>query len=1540
PPARRARILAASGARVVLGEGPGAVGLDEVRDAAPRGAGLPDVPSDPDRPAYVIFTSGSTGEPKGVVVSHRAAANTIDDLNARFGVGPEDRCLAVSALDFDLSVYDLFGLLGAGGAVVLVEEDDRREARRWLELVRRWGVTVWNSVPALLDMLLVAAEETTDKLPIRLVLLGGDWVGLDLPDRFHRRSPTGQLVGLGGTTETAIHSTVCEVDHVPPHWHSIPYGTPLGNQRCRVVDAQGRDCPDWVPGELWIGGGSVAEGYQGDPDRTADRFVEHEGARWYRTGDLGRYWPDGTLEFLGRRDHQVKIRGHRIELGEVEAALHSFPGVTSAAVTSAGGIGPGPGGARLVAFVTTATGTLDDDLLRALLADRLPSYMLPERVVCRDVLPLSTNGKVDRKALRVLAEAEDVDIAFEPPAGDVEAAVAAIWAELVGAPRVGRADSFFALGGDSLLATRMLVRLGTEGIGTAEGGAVPLRRLFAHPVLADFAADLVRGELRVESPSLVPDVERRFEPFPLTDVQRAYWLGRAADFTLGGVGSHWYWEFDGDGVDLGRLEDAVNRLVARHEMLRAVFDEDGNQRILTSVPRFAIDVLDALGDGAAERAALREALSHRSFDTSRWPLLDIRAVRAGSSTRLAFSFDYAVLDALSIVIFFTELSRLYEDADAALPSVDVSFRDYVLQARPGAGELEAAQVYWRSRLDDLPPPPQLPLAMEPELIATPRFVRRDSRLDRDAWHRLATAARALNLTPAAVLAAAYGEVLSAWSERPDLTLNLTLFDRRPVHPDIDHVVGDFTSLLLVTHRPEAGDAWADTVRRLQEELWTSMEHRALPATWVLRELARRSQSMDVGMPVVFTSALGVAPEGFDLSTPFGEHVWGLSQTPQVWLDCQVMELDGELRFNWDAVEELFPEGMLDAMFGAYVGLLEWLAAPGRDWSEPLPPLLPQAQAAVRAAVNDTGAATVPRLLHAPFFELAAAAPFRLALAWGESGSTTYGELAAAATSLAAGLAALGVGPGDAVVVSLPKGPAQVEAVLGVLAAGGVYVPVGVDQPPARRARILAASGARVVLGEGTEALGLDQVRAAAPPGAGLPDVAADPDRPAYVIFTSGSTGEPKGVVVSHRAAANTIDDLNARFGVGPDDRALAVSALDFDLSVYDLFGLLGAGGAVVLVEEEDRREARRWLELVRRWDVTVWNSVPALLDMLLVAAEDGGPAPNLQLVLVSGDWVGLDLPPRAHALCSGCRFVAMGGATEAAIWSNFVEVDEVPAHWRSIPYGRPLGNQRYRVVDARGRDCPDWVPGELWIGGAGVAEGYQGDADRTADRFVERNGLRWYRTGDVGRYWPDGTLEFLGRRDHQVKIRGHRIELGEVEAALQAHPAVSAAMAAAVDGAAGAKRLVAFVAAADDFDPDGLVAFLADRLPSAMLPEQVVALPQLPLTENGKLDRAALSSLAVDSAPEPSSELPHGPIEELLAELWRDLLGVEDVGRRDSFFALGGDSLLATRLAQAVRVRFGVELTLRRLFADPTVAGLAELLGDRCDAVAMEEGVL
>ena len=871
-------------------------------------------------------------------------------------------------------------------------------------------------------------------------------------------------------------------------------------------------------------------------------------------------------------------------------------------------------------------------------------------------------------------------------------------------------------------------------------------------------------------------------PFPLTDIQQAYLVGRAAELELGKVGCHAYREFDCKAVDLPRLEQAWNKLVARHPMLRAVFSADGTQRVLDTVPPYRIEVEDLRGapDAQAILQQSREARSHRVFDPERWPLFEINAIQLDDRVRLSVGIDLLIADAAALITLFREWGDFSREPDRDLPPLAGRFADHARQLpQPTARE----RAYWEARLDSLPPGPDLPRLL---LSQPPRFVRRSLKLEATRWRELKQAARAHGLTPSALVAAIYADILAAWNRRTHFSLILTQF---AAPEGMQGVVGDFTSTILL-EVDASPRSFLERARAVQKRLLTDLDHAAMSGIAVLRELRRRRPDVEP-VSVVFTSALGHPGLDPDAPSPLawlGQTVFAITQTPQVAMDHHVFEEDGALVASWDVVEALFPAGVVDAMVQAYGALLQILAT-ATDWE--------------RGAIAFPGpraaseAAAAPELLHAAFERQARATPKRTALIAADF-ELDYETLDAASTHLAATLVdrLAGASRDRLVAVVLPKGWRQIAAVLAIAKAGAAYLPIDPALPAERRQRLIER-GEALVLGDPAEidqALQVARSNAIVPT---LPDV-DDPSRLAYVIYTSGSTGEPKGVMIEHRAAVATVAEINRRWSVGPDDRILGLSSLSFDLSVYDIFGLLGVGGALVLPDPEANRDPAHWSELLTRHGVTIWNSVPALMAM---QAEYGLPQGHkLRLVMMSGDWVPVELVQRLQAASPGTRIVSLGGATEASIWSNAHEIDSLDPSWPSIPYGTPLKGQMLHVVNGRGEDCPDWVIGEIEISGAGVARGYWRDPAQTAERFRvdPRTGQRRYRTGDLGRFRPYATtsgatpIEFLGREDFQVKVQGYRIELGEIETTLASHPDVQQVVVTALP-TAGDKALHAFV---------------------------------------------------------------------------------------------------------------------------------------------------
>lgn len=1050
-------------------------------------------------------------------------------------------------------------------------------------------------------------------------------------------------------------------------------------------------------------------------------------------------------------------------------------------------------------------------------------------------------------------------------------------------------------------------------------------------------------------------------PFPLGVMQHAYWLGRAENQRLGGVAAHLYVEFDGADLAPEALSAAVLDLIRRHPMLRTRIREDGLQEVLP-VPDRSPLVIDDLRDGdpGPALARLREERSHGKLDIEHGEVIRIcLSLLPDGAHRLHIDVDMFAADAMSYRRLTEDLAILYSRnaglAHAeALPALGTTYREYRLRhaveyAEDGAraARMEADRQWWAQRLGDLPEPPALPFVPEERRADPRRSERLFTRITAEETAQLRRRARARGLTPAMVVAGVFAQVLLRWSSTDRMLLNLPLFAREAFHPDIDAVVGDFTNSVLVGVDDEPGRTIAENAARVAEAVHTAAAHSSWTGLNVLRDLGR-DRGRAVTANVVFTSGLDLGELfGSAVRRVFGEPVHIISQGPQVDLDAQIVDYDGGLLVNWDLRRDALPEGMAHDMFAAFEAVLRGLCTTDAAWDAPVDIPLPPGQAEARARANDTAAEIPPRTLHGAVLAHAATRPDDIALLPDVGEPVRYGALVAAARRTAGDLRDAGVRPGDHVALLLPRGPLQATAILGCLIAGAAYVPIGIGQPGSRRDAIIADSGAGVLLAGGAEPVppGVRHLEVPDPrrfAGTGFPDpggeVADDPSAVAYVLFTSGSTGRPKGVEVSHDAAINTIDSISRRFGCavaaerGRPPTSLALSGYDFDLSVLDLFLPLGLGGRVVLPGEDRARDADAWLELCRTQGVDLINCAPGLVAMLAAAAS-GGRLPGLRLLLTGGDRV----PPRLmHELVAanpGLTAVALGGATEAAIHStsHIIGVDD-DTGVASVPYGRPLDNVRLRVVDALGRDVPDHVVGELWIGGRGVAERYCGDPDRTAERFVEYGGLRWYRTGDLVRYRPDGSVEYVGRSDGQVKVRGFRVELGEIEAALESLPEVAEAIAVVVDGT----PCAAVRPTGDEparIDPGGIQDRLADLLPGHMIPSRILIRDELPVTANGKKDRGVVRAWVGDHDAGEAPVPPANALEEALRYMLAQVIERPVDSVVADFFDLGGDSIQATVFTARVRELLGIgRMTVADVLEHPTVRALAGRLVELEDA--------
>ncbi|MFD2764819.1 non-ribosomal peptide synthetase [Micromonospora eburnea] len=1043
----------------------------------------------------------------------------------------------------------------------------------------------------------------------------------------------------------------------------------------------------------------------------------------------------------------------------------------------------------------------------------------------------------------------------------------------------------------------------------------------------------------VALPEITPDPADRHEPFPPSDIQMSFLVGSREGLEYH-VRPHQYMEVDFPELDPTRFERALNAAARRHRHSLVVVREDMMLQTVRDPEPIPVEVIDLRErDEAGQRAGIertRAAMQRRELPLDRWPWLDVRlSLLSGGRVRMHWNNNNFFSDAPGTGRFLKDLLHYYAHPDEPLPELTLSYRDCVLAlARLEESPLgQASKKYWCDRMADWPTAPELPLAPGSDTRRRSRLERREHVLSPARWAAFTRRAAERGLSQTNALCAVYAEVLGAWSGSRHFLINNMNTHRLPLHPQIGEVIGNFSSLYPLEVDWRAGGPFHERARRLQAQVLADMQHVHWSGVKVLQAVnqLRRTPGRAV-CPYAVGSALFVGQTD--------RPVYSLLETPQVLLDCEFWEQrDGSMWTVWDVLEAMFPPGLMDDMLAGYGAVLEALADSDEAWEREAFDLLPAVDRQRRARQNEAGAPTPPGLLHAALAERATAQPARPAVIAGDT-TLSYAELYRRAGRLAAALRAAGVAPGDLVAVAGRKDWPQLVAVHAVLLAGAAYVPIDPGWPAERIGYLLADTGATaVVTGADTrEALAgavpvpLVVVEEVADDGPALEYAPLrEPVDLAYVIYTSGSTGRPKGAMLDHRGPLNTVTDVNTRYGVTERDVLLGISSLCFDLSVYDVFGAAAAGATLVLPDPA-RHDPASWLALARDRQVTVWNSVPALMQLLVEEAETTGAGlPDLRLVLLSGDWIPVTLPDRIRAIAPNARVVSLGGATEASIWSIAHPVERVDPGWVSIPYGRPLTNQTWHVLDELGRDAPTWVPGHLYIGGVGLAMGYLNDPDRTDAAFVSHpvTRERLYRTGDRGRYLPDGTIEFLGRADFQVKIQGFRVEPGEVEHALLEHPDVGGAAVVARTSGAG-RQLAAFVVGRDGRDrPDPVVVrdFLAARLPAYLVPSHVVVRDGLPLTGNGKVDRRALETVDLADGGGERRHVPPGtPTEVALAEIWREILSVDRLGVEDDFFDLGGQSFAALRVVGQIAQRLGRRVPLGALLERRTVAGLARWL--------------
>ncbi len=1358
--------------------------------------------------AYVIYTSGTTGKPKGVAITHNASINRLLWQKHHYNFNSNDRVLQKTPFVFDVSVWELLLPLLSGGRLVFAKPEGHKDPNYLQQVIEAHQISKLHFVPSMLAVFLDYIEY--HKIPrlsnLEHVFCSGENLPISLAKRFKHSFPLIKLHNLYGPTEATID--VCSNDDIQESDDVVHIGKPIANIQFYVLS------PKLVPikkgdiGELYISGIGLARGYINQPKLTEKSFIRNSFINknktsnnhsvLYKTGDLVRYLADGNLEYIGRNDSQIKLHGYRIELSEIETILLSVANVKQACVL----VKTINDYKQLIGYITLFEHVnFNENKMLDVLAEQLPDYMLPNKLICLQKFPLTENGKLDRDALPEPSNLTS-ETTFVAPHSGLQKKLSALWETLLQVKKVSVNDNFFHLGGNSLLAIRLvgLVNLKLNC-------NITVKDIYTTKTIASLANLITQSQFgyRYKDYLITKGFVNKHDAFNLTNAQQAYLYGRLDNFELGNTSAHVYFELNFNRFSCERFEQALNILLQRHSALRTIF-ADGSQRTLSRVPYYKLAQHGIIND--KKLLSIRQRLSHKIYNTTHWPLFDYELSRYNNQFILHVSYDVLIMDGASAVIFFDELSKLYnanEINNVNLPILSVGFRDYMLayDRVRASKHFEKAKQYWLQNLNHYDFDVNLPMHCKASQIKKPRFARLTQTLEKEKWQRIEEKAKHYSISTTSVVLYAYGQILLKWSGQNNFCINLTLFNRLQLHEQINHLVGDFTVLELFNFKRDVNESIKQAISNVHDELWDDIEHNlfdGIDLQRLLRDSLAIKQTQSLS-PIVLTSLLGNPNTHFSFDG-YQDMGYGITQTSQVYLDNKAYQTPDGLIAEWDYLEQLFEPDIIKKMHQDYCVMLNNLAE--ADWqSLPLVPGLSRHDQNVIDQANSEAFQLPASTLFDLFNASANSKPNNVAII-DSHGSYAYHEIAHYSHNLASYLYQHGKQKNHGLIGILSeKGYQQAVAALGIMRIGSTYLPLGYDWPLARIKTILEESGVQTIfvsrralqrLAKNTEIhkqyqwLIIEDAIVNASSHLALPSPPNSSDI-AYVIFTSGSTGKPKGVTISHCSAVNTILAVNTKLNIGEQDRILALSELNFDLSVYDIFGLLAAGGAIVFPTQERTKEPAHWAKLVTQNNITLWNSVPQLMQLLVDTMTHSSIYANLRAILLSGDWIPLQLPQQIKSRNTGITIFSLGGATEGSIWSIWYEVKNINGHWSSIPYGKAMPNQKMYVLNTFGEHCPCDVLGEIYIGGVGVAEGYWQDEERTQASFINHNTLgKLYKTGDLGKWHKDGYIVFQGRKDHQVKINGYRVELEEIAYQLQRLPGIEKALARYLNN-----RLIAYI---------------------------------------------------------------------------------------------------------------------------------------------------
>lgn len=1525
----------------------------------------------PNNLAYVIYTSGTTGLPKGTLIEHKNVVRLFFNDKARFDFNQNDVWTLFHSYCFDFSVWEMYGALLYGGKLVIVDHETAKDPAKFLKLMRKENVTVLNQTPsAFYNVIREEVKNTSVDLQLRYIVFGGEALSPARLKDWYERYPKPKLINMYGITETTVHVTYKEIGATEIASNISNIGKAIPTTHCYVLDQNLNLLPTGLVGELYVGGEGVARGYLNRDQLNKERFIEApflSGTRIYKSGDKVRFLENGEMEYLGRLDDQVKIRGHRIELREIEAFVQKHEDINDVVILA----NRDENNAQyLVAYLTSET-QLTTNQLRNYLRKQVPEYMIPSYFVQLDAFPLTANGKVNKKALPdPREESLATGVEYVAPTTDIQKELVAIFQEILGDKKIGIHDNFFALGGDSLKA----IKLTTISKNKYQRN-IRVNDLYKHHTIAELetfldggaqeditAQELQNGKERIEmiektileENETVQKLPESYESiYPLTAIEK----GMIFSSMMRPKEPIYYDQFNYSirFSNEDNFKDAMQKLCDRHAILRTKyfmnsFDQPIKVTLQNCEAPVSIEDISNLSTEEQEEIFLtysKDDLDKRSTfdDELLWHLKVFKVTQ--DEYFIFLSFHHSMLDGWSTSVMITELALLMEGAEDTLPELEYSYADYCA-IMLGREHSEKVESFWLNALEGYSRN-KLPFNYKGTKISTEQGMHRIDRIIKgDLLQKLEQLSAEKQVSFKAICLAAHIYLMHIVCSEKDVVTGFVTHDR-PELTNSDKILGCFLNTIPIRADIENLETFGQLIDHVANYL-----NEVKPNEVHLSEIVRFTNEKTSAENPIFDTILNYTDfhsydEMKDTNSmetgevEFKDEVRTSAEMTNTKFDFEVDKTLGSFSIRIKYLPAYFYPSEIRTALDLYVSILEQFTKDieaNLDASMMLPK--DHEQYFLKEFNNTIESYSNTKTMHALFEEAAVKYPENVALR--QHGKVmTYGELNSRSNQVAMQLLELGIQPGYNVGIIAKRSFDMIVGLMGILKSGGAYVPVDPEYPQDRQAYILSNSNVKsVVVDDDYEVVQSFDANAVfsmtsidwSTEAVSNPRVNIPTNQLAYTIYTSGSTGRPKGVMIEHHSAVNLIEWVNKTYDVNTEDRLLFITSMCFDLSVYDIFGTLATGGSLVMANQEEVQKVSVLKQLLLDEKITFWDSVPTTMNYLIGELEmdaDGFVQNDLRLVFMSGDWIPVQLPDRIHKFFPNAQNISLGGATEGTVWSNFFPIPEVPETWTSIPYGQPITNNFFYILDENKKMVPKGVSGELYIGGVGVARGYANDEVKTAysfvsDTFLPELGGAMYRTGDLGRLLPTGDMEFLGRVDHQVKIRGYRVELGEIESVLQKHPSISEAIVNNFKDTQGNTQLCAYVVAPNAVKQLEINNYLQEHLPNYMIPNYFMQLDTLPLTSNGKVNRKALPEPRYQESVEKEFIAPETELEKTVTETVGAILSIERVGMSDDFFEIGANSLQVGALVNRLHKKTDILLDIRDIFETPTCSGIVETL--------------